>query len=415
MRNPYIVGEPVTGESFYGREAIIEEISDCSRKALFVMGTRRIGKTSLLRQVEALAPSLFLDFQWAAGSLDRLARQLRREIRRKRKQFPWLPSADSVGSKDVFEILEAVDEGAEGARVRLLLLGDEAEGLLAIGQQDPSALKVLRGLVFNSVALCTVLTATKNLTRLNDLCRQWHTSPFLHGFAARYLAGLTDGEAESLIRQTRLKTPVKASPSTVEAIMERTNSHPFLTQLLCHRLYQGDGSLRQIEEDDLVVDEILAGFFQIDFDHLSPGERAILLQVSEGRAMDEASLQAETQLPLGEVQTFTHSLTNLGYLKEEKGQFAVGNHFLARWLTANREGLEKEKASEVSDAAMQEVVREERKISLEEQLRTHRANLRKLEERKARHGMDVPLALQNEIDYEQGEMERIQGELESLK
>ncbi|MEA3460222.1 MAG: SIR2 family protein [Chloroflexota bacterium] len=357
MRNPYIFGNWVSGKNLYGREAIIDEILHGPYNALYVMGNRRVGKTSLLRHVETLAPSIFLDFQKIGGDPTGLARELRREIRRKSHKLDF-PAIELLDGKDAFEILEALDEEAEKRQIKLILLCDEAEVLLEIGHRDPQALRRLRAVLQGSRALSTVLTATKELCQLNDLCRRWHTSPFLHGFSPRYLSGLTDGAAEDLIRQTHLETQVSVSPSTVKEIRGKTNNHPYLLQRLCHKLWQEDGSLRQIEKDDLIVDELLASFFQIDFDHLSPREREILLQISEGGEVDEASLQAGTSLPSSDLKALLYSLTELGYIKKVNERFSVGNHFFAQWLSDNRERLRKKAAGEVSDAAMHEVAQE---------------------------------------------------------
>ena len=55
--NPYVVGQWVRGERFYGRSSLIDEILDGPRNSLWVLGTRRIGKTSLLKQLEYLTSS----------------------------------------------------------------------------------------------------------------------------------------------------------------------------------------------------------------------------------------------------------------------------------------------------------------------------------------------------------------------
>ena len=55
--NPFVVGQWVRGEQFYGRRALIDEILTGPRNSLWLLGTRRIGKTSLLKQVEHLTSS----------------------------------------------------------------------------------------------------------------------------------------------------------------------------------------------------------------------------------------------------------------------------------------------------------------------------------------------------------------------
>ena len=76
---PFVVGQWVRGERFYGRTALIEEILSGPRNWLWLLGTRRIGKTSLLKQVEHLTTGqpergyfpIFWDFQ-GADTVDEL-------------------------------------------------------------------------------------------------------------------------------------------------------------------------------------------------------------------------------------------------------------------------------------------------------------------------------------------------------
>ncbi len=63
------------GENFYGRTAIIDEVLGGNRNWLWLLGTRRIGKTSVLKQLEYLAlssPDLgFLPVFWDLQGADR--------------------------------------------------------------------------------------------------------------------------------------------------------------------------------------------------------------------------------------------------------------------------------------------------------------------------------------------------------
>ncbi len=47
--NPYVVGQWVRGKKFYGRPDLIQEILHGNRNWLWLLGTRRIGKTSVLK------------------------------------------------------------------------------------------------------------------------------------------------------------------------------------------------------------------------------------------------------------------------------------------------------------------------------------------------------------------------------
>jgi len=343
MRNPYIVGDPVMGRDFYGREAIIETICERRDRAVHVIGMRRIGKTSLLRQLESQLPAIFLDFQAAVGRTG-LARQVQRGLRRLNRQHPWLPPPDE--GKSAFELLEDADEQAEAEGASLWLLCDEAEGLIDLGQQDSEALKMLRGVIWGGRALRAVLASAKNLVKLDDLCREWRTSPFLSNFPLPlYLGGLTDEAADALITQSQSESPVKAAPKLRAEIRRLANKHPYLIQWLCHRLWQPDNTLRPITPRDLEPDEHLAARLRMDFDYLSDTERRILHEVYVAEQVTAAQLQATLDLP--GLSTFLYGLTQLGYLRQEGEVYAIGNRFLASWL----EMAPWEESSKVSDKA----------------------------------------------------------------
>ncbi|NTW01425.1 MAG: ATP-binding protein, partial [Oscillochloris sp.] len=53
MISPYITTNWVEGDSFYGRAELCRAISAPEARGVYVVGTRRSGKTSLLRRVTA--------------------------------------------------------------------------------------------------------------------------------------------------------------------------------------------------------------------------------------------------------------------------------------------------------------------------------------------------------------------------
>ena len=52
MRNPFIAGSWVRGENFFGRQSLLREILEGDRDAVWVVGARRLGKTSLMKELE---------------------------------------------------------------------------------------------------------------------------------------------------------------------------------------------------------------------------------------------------------------------------------------------------------------------------------------------------------------------------
>ena len=291
--------------------------------------------------------------------------------------------------------------------------------MIPAGRQDPQGLALLRAALQRGEGLRVIMTSTKALSRLNDLCRDWHTSPFLFGFGLRNLFGLAPEAAEALIRQKQEKEPVEVAPELVQEIRWHTNDHPFLIQYLCQRLFDGEkGCLRPIEPPDLLPDVMLTSLFEIDYQYLCAGERAILRQVAVEGVVDEAGLQRATGMDLARLRNFLYGLTKLGYLREQDGGWAAHNSFFSSWLQANRDLLAKIPPCEVSDQTTQEMLilgQKQEMDYLQEQLDIHKRNLGQLEVQRARYGLDVPLYLTHQIEYVQSEIARITEELNKLK
>jgi hypothetical protein len=332
--SPYVTSGPVTGADFYGRRELLDEITAGRCRATYILGTRQIGKTSLLRQVETRVPAIFLDLQWAGGRLDDLARQARREVHRKRRRYSWLPSDNSLPD-DLFKLLEAANDAAEEAGERLWGLMDEAEIWVRVARSDPGVVHQVRGTVQNCPALHVVLIASKSLSEANTLTGA-AGSPFLSGFALRYLRPLSPRDGTALLRREQGESPVIVNEELLTQLLALTGGHPLLLQLLGERLYE-EGRLRSPTEGDLtgILDQaVKTGVLPQDFAALSAPERAILRAISSGQP-----------LPADADTTYLHGLAGLGVLRREGDGYAVGNAFFARWL---RERADWDAKAEVS-------------------------------------------------------------------
>jgi len=348
VRNPYVVGRWVGSEHFYGRERLIDELLHGFEGCFWVIGNRRIGKTWLLKQLEhlgqssALYLSLFWDIQGchSMGDLSDALVDAVDEIAEEGVDGLLL------AGQEVTDVLRTLSREAAKSGRRLLLLCDEGEALINVEEAMPCSLQRLRRAIHTDANIRFVLTFSKRLGLLDDLCRDWDTSPFLHGFAVRYLGGLTDEATDALISQSQSESPVKAAPKLRAEIRRLTNNHPYLIQWLCYRLWQPDNTLRPIKPRDLEPDEHLAARLRMDFDYLSDTERRILHEVYAAEQVTAAQLQATFDLP--GLSVFLHGLTQLGYLRQEGEVYAIGNRFLASWL----EMAPWEESSKVSDKAM---------------------------------------------------------------
>jgi DNA-binding CsgD family transcriptional regulator len=327
----------VTGDEFYGREGLRAILTGAPDRAIYVQGTRRTGKTSLLRQVALdLAPlGIYVDLMQAAGSANgqtvldeaRLVRLLRRELARLSQGSPALAGTRAAWDRAAGELCPWLEEAAwawEEHGATVTLLWDEAELLLRLAVPT---LMGLRGLVQSGVGLRLILCASKGLAAINDRWRD-EGSPFLFGFRTCPLRELSDDEAQSLMSR---RGHVSVGPEVAAAIRAATGNHPYLVQLLCDRLYAG-ATLRAPQRRDLLVDDGLSDLFRLDIAQLSPGERAVLLAAARHGPLDTAQLATHTSLEPEQAERFAAMLVQTGQICMSEERWAVGNLLLERWL-----------------------------------------------------------------------------------
>ena len=341
MSNPYRISGYVTGAEFYGRERLIAAITGGRGQATYVIGMRQTGKTSLLRQIETLVPSLFLCVQLAGARLSELIGQARDQLEEKQPQYPWLPSPSEVPGGDLIGLLRRLDKAARQAGQTVWVLIDEADGLPFVARDDPELLNRLRGAAQAYIGLKLVLVASKTLSQTYETSRKG-MSPFLAGFHLAYLSYLAPAAATALIRRSQSLSPVLVGDPLVAELIERTAGHPLLLQLLCHELFSA-GRLCRLQSPAVnkvqnTVNQM--GIFDADFQYLSDAERRLL------RAVSEAGRATAAELGVIAAASFVHGLTQLGYLRQVDDGYAVGNQFLARWL----QSAPWEEASDISDA-----------------------------------------------------------------
>ena len=146
MRNPYITGPYVAGRRHYGRHGLPDHLLHGEANADRVIGNRRIGKTSLLRQLEALALvgetgerrylPIFWDMQVATCSTVWAATwwmRFRNGWLRFNVGFPM----ERMQEANVLTLLPALRRWRAYAGRELLLLCDETEVLINLASTEP--------------------------------------------------------------------------------------------------------------------------------------------------------------------------------------------------------------------------------------------------------------------------------------
>lgn len=429
MRIPYVVGRWVRGASHYGRERLIEYLLHSPDSALWLVGTRRMGKTSALRQLEAKTlteqPSwvpVFWDMQGCESPQD-LSEELYDALLDVGERFRALRiDVEEFQDQDALAILRTLMRMLEEQGKQLLLLIDEAEVLIQIAQLDRAWVGRLRR-ILQDARLRTVMTSTKRLAELNRLSREWATSPFLFGFSLINLPPLDEAAARALVRQLQSPTPVSAEDGVVDDILIHTNGQPYLIQYLCHRLFYSDeagvGRLRPIEPHDLAIDHVLAGFFQIDYQHLTRTERRLLLTVAELAIAKESELLAAlSDVAPRRIQMYLYGMERLGYLRRIFGQWSVGNELLRQWISENYDELFAQLGTspDLDDSNPDDSIHE----SMLEHGRAHEADflreeIARLEAEMARLEVEIPKLRGDDLADLLGQLDRLRREIVKLR
>ena len=326
MNVPYVVGPWVRGERFYGRSRLLREALDGPRDRLWLVGMRRVGKTSLLRQVEQLAgvaPGPFLPVVWDLQGSDE-PEELDLGLRDALIDVEPALAAAGVALPapgPAAATLAGLAETLAGRGRRLLLLCDEVEDLFALLRRHPE----LRGPLEDALAASGTRVLLASSVRLADSAASGPETRLLAAFGLPLWVGpLEDDEARLLVRQEHL--PAGRRPDLADAavgvLLTRCGGHPFLLQLAAKRAVE----LGDAEEacERLACDPTVAHLCEVDLGLLGDVDREVLsrLATSTDRVSSEAAGRIARLRALGLVRDGSDG-------RPEPGHWFLGRHLAA--------------------------------------------------------------------------------------
>ncbi len=276
--NPYVVGTPLDGGSplFFGREDLVtyiqQNLSASHQNNLVLIGQRRTGKTSLLKQFPLRLGDnylpVYLDGQ--ALGLDpglpnfflALATEIAFALEDRGFDVPPPEYQDLLDSPAAFferEFLVNVRR-AIGAR-HLLIMFDEFEELETAarrGNLDPSVFGFLRHLIQHSERLSVIFCGTH---RLEELASDYWNVLFNISLY-RHIGFLEQDEALRLVQEPVAVYGMRYDDLALDKIWRVTAGHPYFLQLLCHSLVNHHNRTQRnyvtVADVNAALDEILA-------------------------------------------------------------------------------------------------------------------------------------------------------------
>lgn len=274
--NPYVVGTPLqTGSAlFCGREDVFEFIQEnlvaAHQNNLVLIGQRRTGKTSLLKQLPARLGekyvSVYLDGQSLAldpglpNFFYSLATEIAFALEDRGFVIGELPDFNDSPATTFERRFLASVRTALGDRHLLLLLDEfeELEGAVRRGNLDVSVFGFLRHMIQHSPNLSVIFCGTH---RMEELAADYWSVLFNISLY-RHVAFLQQAEAFKLIQEPVSGFGMKYDDLALDKMWRVTAGHPYFLQLLCHSLVnQHNKSKRNyvtVADVNAALDEILA-------------------------------------------------------------------------------------------------------------------------------------------------------------
>jgi hypothetical protein len=261
--NPYLVDEPVTrGDRFFGRDDVLAWLRQLlgargARRVVVIEGSRRIGKSSLLHQLEGHLPQQVFLIDLSAVQADslgsllwRVAASIAAIIRQeKAARLPDPDINDFLVDPNRFHKTFLLRVYRALRRRRLVLAFDEIDAL----EDGPGSLKE----AFDSY-LTTLMESDLNLS-LALAVEGRLEGPSVFGEAFHWKLGPIDDEAARQLIVEPARALLAYDYHAIRRIIDLSSGHPYFIQLLCRLVFErcaaeGRASERAV---DAVIDDAL--------------------------------------------------------------------------------------------------------------------------------------------------------------
>jgi len=358
--NPYVIGNSVGNSSaFVGRSDVLREVLNILRhqkqNAILLFGQRRIGKTSVLRELEAKLPTqgdfltIFFDLQdQSRRSLGDILQALAHKISDNLSNIN--PNLDNP-PEEAFRnwLVNVVSKAIEKKRIVLLL--DEFDALASYDEQQTTNafFPYLRGLLesIDPEKINFVFAVGRNAKDLNEIA-----GSLFKGIMTQRISLLKKEDTLKLIHLA--KNHLHWSTEAIEHIWQQTNGHPFITQCLCYTLWYAAYANNPQQIPEITLEKVNHAIpdtleksesaFEWLWAGLGPAEQVVAAALASAGAepKDEKQLKhllqdSGVQIIIQELQDAPRILQDWDLIEEtdeKKYRFRV--ELLRRWIAENK-------------------------------------------------------------------------------
>jgi len=369
--NPYIIGDPVIGKRFVGREDILRELqsmwSGDNLSSVVLYGHRRMGKTSILRNLETYLPPdvsvIYINLQRVATvtSLAEVLLTMAEEIAQ--TLAIDAPEEEKISQHPEMYFNRYLDRLMrqilpEKAKTGLIIALDEfeiIEDLIEANTLPQNFLGYLRSLVQSSPRLAFVFAGLHTLEEMTaDYFHPFFGSvypipvSFLSPESTRVILANPVGEDEDF--------PLDYTPSALDKIYQLTHGQPYLVQLIGFHLVrfynkqvfelQRPQDIRfQVEDVEKAID---AEFFQRGNYYFTgvwkqakqdaAGQQEILIVLSPHlQGLTRADLLSSTGLTATTLDRALKTLENHHVIECQDSHYRIAVELFRRWVSETKQ------------------------------------------------------------------------------
>ncbi|MCP4109689.1 MAG: DUF3426 domain-containing protein [Desulfobacteraceae bacterium] len=359
--NPYIAGNPVHGhDRFIGRTDVLRDVSltlnNPNTNAIVLFGQRRIGKTSVLMQLEnELAAEkkfipVYFDLQDKASlPLGEVLYQIAQKVSSvsgipvpEREHF----DQEGIFFRDKF-IPSAIQNNNNNG---LVLFFDEFDVLdqPQQGQAGASFFPYLRKWMDIAVGVQFVFVLGRRPEELST-----DTMSAFKAIRSRQVSLMKKEDSSFIIRQSEKNGSLKWSNEAEERVWYWTQGHPYLTQLLCSEIWEGCIDTEQENTSGVKADQVDASIdnaleqgvnaFQWIWNGLPPAERVVMAAMAEAKEekisqddLSEILSHSKVRLILRELELAPETLVRWDLLRPADNGFRFAIPLLRRWVVSEK-------------------------------------------------------------------------------
>lgn len=302
LPNPYIPGLPLDlgSELFLGREDVFQfleqNLKGGQKRAIVLVGQRRMGKTSILKQLPLRLPAdivpVFIDgqgleHQGIGNLLYHMAYIIAHVLSGEHDVTVAVPDLASFQDRPLFTFEYGFIKpvcAALGGRTLLLLI-DEFQALdeaVEARQLDPAHFGFLRSLMQHESKLCFLFSG---LQKPVEAARDYWQPVF--NVALRREVGLLEDDYARQLIEKPVKGLLHYDPAARDELLRLSCGHPYLTQLMCDRLINHLNKVRSNVVRVQHIHEVVPDVFSAGINHfyslwedLTAREKVVLIAIS---------------------------------------------------------------------------------------------------------------------------------------